>query len=104
MESASFIFLFSYFLNRSTRYASLNDFLREDWEAGFLEGWDANDLLTLLKTWQIADVSLIRDGGYFTNCLGAIKARGLIMPCKTDLYFPVGPFAGITGLYLMFLV
>ncbi|KAJ8591180.1 alpha beta hydrolase fold protein [Rhizopogon salebrosus TDB-379] len=70
------------------KYASLNDFLREDWEAGFLEGWDANDLLTLLKTWQIADVSLIRDGGYFTNCLGAIKARGLIMPCKTDLYFP----------------
>ncbi|KAG2150371.1 Alpha/Beta hydrolase protein [Suillus clintonianus] len=70
------------------KYTSLNDFLREDWEGGFLEGWDANDLLTLLNTWQMGDVSLIRDGGYFANCLGAIKARGLIMPCKKDLYFP----------------
>ncbi|KAG2368433.1 Alpha/Beta hydrolase protein [Suillus spraguei] len=69
------------------KYTSLNDFLREDWEGGFLEGWDANDLLTLLNTWQMGDVSLIRDGGYFANCLGAIRARGLIMPCKTDLYF-----------------
>ncbi|KAH7926732.1 alpha beta hydrolase fold protein [Leucogyrophana mollusca] len=68
-------------------YSDLNDFLREDWEAGFLNGWDANDLLTLLHTWQVADVSLIRDGGDFAKCLGAIKARGLIMPCKTDLYF-----------------
>jgi len=74
------------------RYASLNDFLREDWEAGFLNGWDANDLLTLLKTWQMADVSHIRDGGWIANCLGAIKARGLIMPCKTDLYFTVSYF------------
>ena len=74
------------------RYASLNDFLREDWEAGFLNGWDANDLLTLLKTWQMADISHIRDGGGIANCLGAIKARGLIMPCKTDLYFTVGHF------------
>ncbi|KAG1788823.1 Alpha/Beta hydrolase protein [Suillus plorans] len=69
------------------KYTSLNDFLREDWEGGFLEGWDANDLLALLKTWQMGDVSLIRDGSYFADCLGAIKARGLIMPCKTDLYF-----------------
>ncbi|KAG0704479.1 Alpha/Beta hydrolase protein [Suillus ampliporus] len=69
------------------KYTSLNDFIREEWEAGYLNGWDANDLLTLLKTWQMGDVSLIRDGGYFANCLGAIKARGLIMPCKKDLYF-----------------
>lgn len=70
------------------KYTSLNDFIREDWEGGFLEGWDANDLLTLLNTWQAGDVSLVRGGGYFADCLGSIKARGLIMPCKKDLYFP----------------
>ncbi|KAH7914140.1 alpha beta hydrolase fold protein [Hygrophoropsis aurantiaca] len=71
----------------SGAYSDLNAFLREDWEAGFLDGWDANDLLTLLNTWQVADVSSIRDGGDLSKCLGAIKARGLVMPCKTDLYF-----------------
>lgn len=86
------------FLNRTTRYTSLNDFLREDWEGGFLEGWDANDLLTLLNTWQMGDVSRVRNGNYFADCLGSIKARGLIMPCKKDLYFPVSlsPFTFVT--------
>ncbi|KAG2035106.1 alpha beta hydrolase fold protein [Suillus americanus] len=68
------------------RHTSLNDFLREDSEGVFLE-WDANDLLTLLNTWQMGDVSLIRNGSNFVDCLGAIKARGLIMPCKKDLCF-----------------
>lgn len=90
------------FLNRTTRYTSLNDFLREDWEGGFLEGWDANDLLTLLNTWQMGDVSRVRDGSYFADCLGAIKARGLIMPCKKDLYFPVSlsPFTIVTWIWV----
>ena len=70
----------------------MESFLREDWEAGFLNGWDANDLITLLHTWQTGDVSLIRDGGDYEKCLRDIKARGLIMPSKTDLYFPVGFF------------
>lgn len=89
------------FPHRNTRYTSLNDFLREEWEGGFLEGWDANDLLALLKTWQMGDVSLIRDGSYFTDCLGAIKARGLIMPCKTDLYFTVSFSPFLLGFRLM---
>ncbi|KAH7888666.1 alpha beta hydrolase fold protein [Phlebopus sp. FC_14] len=69
-------------------YSDLHAFLREEWEAGFLNGWDANDLLTLLHTWQVADVSMVRDNGDLSKCLGAIKARGLVMPCRTDLYFP----------------
>ncbi|KAG8213963.1 Alpha/Beta hydrolase protein [Butyriboletus roseoflavus] len=69
-------------------YSDLHTFLREEWEAGFLEGWDANDLITLLHTWQAADVSTIRDNGDLGKSLGAIKAKGLILPCKTDLYFP----------------
>lgn len=44
-----------------------------------------------LKYWARyhGDVSTIRDGGDLAVCLGNIKARGLIMPSKTDLYFPV---------------
>lgn len=70
------------------RYPDLNAFLREDWEGGFLGSWDANDLLTLLHTWQTGDVSMVRDGGDLGKCLSQIKAKGLIMPSKTDLYFP----------------
>jgi len=34
------------------------------------------------------DVSKVRDGGDLNKCLSQIKAKGLIMPSKTDLYFP----------------
>lgn len=71
------------------RYPDLNAFIREDWEAGFLESWDANDMVTLINTWQQGDISLVRHGGDYEKCLSEITAKGLIMPCKTDLYFPV---------------
>jgi homoserine acetyltransferase len=69
-------------------YPDLGAFLREQWEQGFLEAWDANDLLRLLETWQTGDVSQVRHGGDLAACLAGITARGLVMPCKTDLYFP----------------
>ena len=76
---------------------TLEDFLRIEWEGGFLGTWDANDLVTLLHTWQNGDVTLVGSSKFsaahnddgFASALGAIKAKGLIMPCKTDLYFPV---------------
>ena len=76
---------------------TLEDFLRIEWEGGFLGTWDANDLVTLLHTWQHGDVTLVGSSKFsaahnddgFASTLGAIKAKGLIMPCKTDLYFPV---------------
>ncbi|KAH8114500.1 homoserine acetyltransferase [Phellopilus nigrolimitatus] len=67
-------------------FPDLDSFLREVWEA-LLIAWDANDILGLLHTWYAADVSLINEGGNFQASLSAIKAKGLIMPCKTDLYF-----------------
>ncbi|KAF8070478.1 alpha beta hydrolase fold protein [Lyophyllum atratum] len=73
---------------QSGLFPDLDTFLREKWEERFLTSWDANDLLTLLSTWQSGDISLVRDGGDLQKCLSSIKARGLIMPCKTDLYFP----------------
>jgi homoserine acetyltransferase len=72
----------------------MESWLREDWEGGFLANWDANDMLALLQTWHSGDVSLVRDGGDYEKCLAAIKAKGLVMPCKTDLYFPVGAETG----------
>ncbi|MFM9850617.1 MAG: alpha/beta fold hydrolase [Hyphomicrobiaceae bacterium] len=70
-------------------FSSLEDFIVRDWEAGFLRR-DADNLLAMLWTWQHADIS---DNpihcGDLIAALGAIKARALVMPSATDLYFPV---------------
>lgn len=71
------------------RYPDLNSWLRERWEGSYVAYWDANDMLTLLDTWQSGDISQVRDKGDLMAALMSIKAKALIMPCKTDLYFPV---------------
>jgi len=51
---------------------------------------DANDLLAMLWTWQHADISAnTRFAGDFVAALGAIRARAIVMPGETDLYFTV---------------
>jgi len=58
-----------------------------DWEADHLS-WNGNDLLAKLRTWQCGDISdneLYR--GDFARALGAIRARAIVVPCRTDLYF-----------------
>lgn len=63
--------------------------LLRDWETDHAEGWDANNLLAKLATWQAGDISagpLYR--GDFSKALGAIRARAILMPCTQDLYFP----------------
>lgn len=73
---------------RKMGFASLEDSVR------FLEGYfrrrDANDLLAMLWTWQHADISAnaIYQGD-FAAALRAIKARAIVMPGETDLYFRV---------------
>ena len=62
--------------------------LLADWEQDHLE-WDANDLLAKLRTWQLGDISAnARYGGDFERALGVIRARAILVPCTTDLYFP----------------
>ena len=69
-------------------YASLEDFLVAFWEGFFLPK-DANNLLTMLWTWQHGDISANElYGGDMKKALGAITARAYVMPCTTDLYFP----------------
>ena len=70
-------------------YSSLEDFLVAFWEGFFLPK-DANNLLTMLWTWQNGDLSDNEVfNGDFEKALGAIKARAYVMPGQTDLYFPV---------------
>lgn len=58
-------------------------------EARYLQR-DANDLLAMLWTWQHADIGAHpRFGGDFAAALAAIRARALVMPSTTDLYFRV---------------
>ena len=69
-------------------YATLEDFLAEEWDKGFLD-WDANDLLAMAWTWQHAAVGATPGfDGDAARALGSIRARTLTMPCQTDLYFP----------------
>ena len=72
----------------SLGYSSLEDFLVAFWE-GFFMPKDANNLLTMLWTWQQSDISDNElYSGDFKKALGAIKAKTYVMPGQTDLYFP----------------
>jgi len=68
-------------------YDTVEDLLRA-WEEDHLQ-WDANDLLTKLWTWQYADISAnpVYQSDFY-RALKAIKARTILMPCSSDLYFP----------------
>jgi homoserine O-acetyltransferase/O-succinyltransferase len=69
-------------------YSSLEDFLVAFWEGGFLST-DANDLLAMLWTWQHGDISANSlYQGNFELALSSIKAKAIVMPGVTDLYFP----------------
>lgn len=72
---------------RGLGFASLEDFLVRSWEASFLRR-DARDLMAQLWTWQNGDISandLFR--GDLEMALSSIKAKVLLMPSATDLYF-----------------
>ncbi len=69
-------------------YSSLEDFLVRYWEALFLAR-DANNVLSMIETWKHADISAnSKFMGDFEAALGAITAKAVLLPGKTDLYFP----------------
>jgi homoserine O-acetyltransferase len=73
---------------RKMGLASMEDVVR------FMEGRfrkrDANDLLAMLWTWQHADISANpTHNGDLPAALRAIRARAIVMPSETDLYFRV---------------
>ena len=67
----------------------LESFLHTDWEESFAANRAAN-LYAQAVTWQEADISA-NDlyGGDLKRALSAIRARVLLMPSSTDLYFRV---------------
>lgn len=65
----------------------------EDFLVGFWEKWalskDPENLLVMLQTWQSGDVSMQEPyNGDFKSAMSSIKAKTIVLPCKTDLYFP----------------
>ena len=70
-------------------FTSLEDFLVGFWEGFFLDERDANNLLTMLRTWQEGDIGLTPGyDGDTERALAAIQARAIVMPAEKDLYFP----------------
>jgi homoserine acetyltransferase len=50
---------------------------------------DPENLLVMLQTWQTGDCSLQEPyNGNFEEAMRSIKAKTLVLPSKTDLYFP----------------
>ncbi|HET9896297.1 MAG TPA: alpha/beta fold hydrolase [Streptosporangiaceae bacterium] len=70
-------------------YPDLDTFLSAEWEESFASCTAAN-VYAQAVTWQEADISA-NDlyGGDLPAALAAIKARVLLMPSETDLYFRV---------------
>lgn len=64
-------------------FATLADFLSGFWDQRYAKR-DANNMLCLLRKWQMNDAAA---GGSLAEALGSIKAKALVMPAETDLYF-----------------
>jgi homoserine O-acetyltransferase/O-succinyltransferase len=67
-------------------YETVEDFLVSYWEAMYLRANPPN-LVAQLRTWQACDVGEATGAGY-EAAMRAIAARALLMPGRTDLYFP----------------
>lgn len=68
-------------------HKDLHAYLKAEGES-MLKSWDAEDVLILARMWQAGDVGVFSDDGDYTKALAAIKCKVLVMPCKTDQYFP----------------
>jgi homoserine O-acetyltransferase/O-succinyltransferase len=64
-------------------YSDLEDYLTRAWEPAYRRRHPL-DLLAMLRTWIACDVAR---GGSLAEALGRIRARTLVMPSATDLYF-----------------
>lgn len=90
------------FANPPLSAASIDDWMAMR-EEGYL-AWDAEDLLVLARMWQVGDVGCVlpgkekvvplggaladRDDDAYRAALASIQAKVLLMPCRTDQYFP----------------
>ncbi|KAA8651543.1 hypothetical protein EYZ11_008646 [Aspergillus tanneri] len=69
-------------------FKDLEDFLQNFWEKWALSK-DPENLLVMIQTWQNANVANQAPyDGDFKKAMASIRAKTLVMPGKTDLYFP----------------
>ncbi|KAF2119886.1 homoserine acetyltransferase family protein [Lophiotrema nucula] len=69
-------------------FKDLDDFLVNFWEAWALSK-DPENMLVMAHTWQAGDCSQQEPyNGDFKKAMEGIKAKALVLPGKTDLYFP----------------
>ncbi|RJE20792.1 homoserine acetyltransferase family protein [Aspergillus sclerotialis] len=69
-------------------FKDLEDFMQNFWEKWGLSK-DPENILLMVQTWQNGDVSKQAPyNGNFEAALASIKAKTLILPSETDLYFP----------------
>ena len=68
-------------------FKNVEDLLK-NWANDHAKNWDANNLLSKLKTWQLNDISKnpIYKGNHI-KALKSITAKTILMPCNQDLYF-----------------
>jgi homoserine O-acetyltransferase len=68
--------------------ASVQQYLEKHWDRNFFRT-DANDLLAMLETWKATDLAdNERYAGDWPAALAAISCPAIVMPGRTDLYFP----------------
>ncbi len=74
-------------LYRQLGFESLPELLTGFWEKRYMRR-DANNLLSMLRTWQLNDVGATPGfGGSLDRALGAIRAKATVLAAETDLYF-----------------
>ena len=66
----------------------LETYYRTDWEERYARR-NAADLYAQLRSWDAGDISSLLYGGDLTKALQVIRAKVLLMPGATDLYFRV---------------
>ncbi|KAL8686049.1 MAG: hypothetical protein Q9218_007385 [Villophora microphyllina] len=69
-------------------YKNVEGFIQTEWEEKFEKGWDAEDLLILARMWQAGDIGKTRTDSDYLRALKSIEAKVLVMPSRTDTYFP----------------
>jgi homoserine O-acetyltransferase/O-succinyltransferase len=69
-------------------FETLEDLMVGFWEKFFV-GLEANNFLSQIETWKSHNVGGTPGfEGDYRKALTTIRARTLVMPCATDLYFP----------------
>ncbi|KAI4104582.1 MAG: hypothetical protein L6R37_003186 [Teloschistes peruensis] len=69
-------------------YKEVEQFIQAEWEDKFEKAWDAEDMLILARMWQAGDIGKTQQDGDYLKALQAIEAKVLVMPARTDTYFP----------------